>query len=475
MINSITNEIPILNGNQNLNALNNFYDTDIVTKYFLGNQGKGSSVPNKSSVKFKINGKNFGGRKFDYITKQLGFYPYTRMRYNTVADENNKFAFITSVSKSSLLGLTSVDSGVYKSKPNSYGIDIQSNQWSSHSRTVTGLSSIIGDNKLINKSLIPGGATMDLKSSNTSDEASEVWVGFRTYQVSLPNESKVAYIDNTGIVSTDEAKSSAVKFHDEVKSVLGGYHVEKFAKAGIVKENNFKLGISKVYPNGNFGGNKLSNDSKYYLRDDKDNTSQSSKIDVIGEEPLNQTIYRITVNNSTNLLNGKYGIVTVEYNGNKVEGTKAEVLRNVDIRNLDDRTKVITNLVNSLDNDTSSRDRNGESWYYEGNEPIEVVMSTFAYQLGFGGTYSVRTEVVDTKLTGKLENKGDLLNFNKDTLEQKTRSIQYRTSKGSSVAPSSGANYMGDFNGIKVRIPDMDTVFTSGVHYMGNNTVKDLN
>ena len=102
-------------------------------------------------------------------------------------------------------------------------------------------------------------------------------------------------------------------------------------------------------------------------------------------------------------------------------------------------------------------------------------MSTFAYQIGFGGDSAVRSEVVDPKLAGKLENKSDLLNFSDDKLTEKTRTIQYKLSTGSKNAPSSGSNYMGTFNDIKVVIPGMTDVFKSRVHYMGNNTVQDLN
>ena len=102
-------------------------------------------------------------------------------------------------------------------------------------------------------------------------------------------------------------------------------------------------------------------------------------------------------------------------------------------------------------------------------------MSTFAYQIGFGGNNAVRSEVIDPKLVGKLDNKGDLLNFDDDKLTEKTRTIQYKLSSGSDKAKTSGANYMGTFNGIKVVIPGMTDVFKSRLHYMGNNTVQDLN
>ena len=113
-------------------------------------------------------------------------------------------------------------------------------------------------------------------------------------------------------------------------------------------------------------------------------------------------------------------------------------------------------------------------WYYEGNEPLEVVVSSFAYQLGFGADSPVRSEVVDPKLSGKLENKSDLLNFNTSTIKEKARTIQYRLSAGSTTASGHGSGYMGNFNGMDVRIINMPEVFKSRLHYMSNNTVKDL-
>ena len=475
---TVTRTFRITEGVGIISKLRSYYNTSITTKYYLGKVNNGLDEPSRTSrERFTINGKTFNGNLyFDYKKGNLGFYPFTRMRYHSVADTNNKFAFVTSTNKSSMYGVTAVDSGVYRSNPSLYGIDIQSTQWSTHTRAVEGLSRLVGSYAQPNKSLIPGGATMDLKSANTSNEASQIWLGFRTYQVSLPDSSSEAYIEKTGIESTSSAIAKGKAFADEVKNVIAGYRVEKYAKTGIVQENNFTA-PTKVFAGGSFGGNRLSSpsDKKYYLRDDVTG-SQSSAIDVIGEEPLTQVTYKVYKNSANNLLSSKFGVIVVEKNGSVIaSGNKATVLGNQEVKELDSRTKVITNLDNALDNGGDSSDRNNQNWYYEGNEPIEVVMSTFAYQIGFGGDSAVRSEVVDPKLAGKLENKSDLLNFNDDKLTEKTRTIQYKLSTGSKNAPSSGSNYMGTFNDIKVVIPGMTDVFKSRVHYMGNNTVQDLN
>ena len=459
-----------------ISKLRSYYNTGITTKYYLGEVNNGVEEPKRTSrERFVIGGKQFGGNLYyDYSKVSLGFYPFTRMRYHTVADTSNKFAFVTSTNKSIMYGVTAVDSGVYRSNPSLYGIDVQSTQWSTHTKAVDGLARILGSQVQPSKSLIPGGATVDLKSSNTSSEASEIWLGFRTYQVCLPDTSYDAYIDKTGIDKTSDALAKGKAFADEVKTVVTGYRVEKFAKEGIVKESGF-TGITKVYPSGTFAGKQLSGDGKYYLRDGV-GTSQSNSLDIIGEEPVTQVTYKVYKNSANNLLNSKFGVITVERDGAVIaSGNKTEVLSNLEVKSLDSRTKVITNLNNALDNGGTSADRNNQNWYYEGNEPIEVVMTTFAYQIGFGGANTVRSEVVDPKLVGTLDNKGDLLNFEDDKLNAKTRTIQYKLSSGSANAMGNGANYMGTFNNIKVVIPGMTDVFKSRLHYMGNNTVQDLN
>lgn len=458
-----------------LSRYKDYYNTDVLTKYFLGDSNSGVTVPTKTPRgSFTIGNKTFSNfRRYDNTSETLSFYPFTRMRYNTVANEANKFAFVTSTNESDLATVTAVDSGVYMSKPNGYGIEVESSQWSTHIRGLDGLKSILGNRVVANKSLIPGGATVDLKSSNSSNTASEVWVGFKTYEVTMPSESRNAYKDNS-LDTTDSAKSKASTFAEEVKNSLSGYRVYKYANKGILEQRNFLVGATKVDSGGTFDGNRLSSDKKYYLRDNVTG-SQSSSLNIIGEEPLDTSVYQVYMNGATNLLNGKFGRITVKKNGSLLkEGNLSAVLQVPELKDLDSKTNLLTNLTKALDNGVGSSDRSGMQWYYEGNEPLEVVVSSFAYQLGFGADSPVRSEVVDPKLSGKLENKSDLLNFNTSTIKEKARTIQYRLSAGSTTASGHGSGYMGNFNGMDVRIINMPEVFKSRLHYMSNNTVKDL-
>ena len=97
-----------------------------------------------------------------------------------------------------------------------------------------------------------------------------------------------------------------------------------------------------------------------------------------------------------------------------------------------------------------------------------------AAQVGFGGDAPIRSEVVDTKLTGKLENRDDTLSFDSSKLDEKTRTVQYRMSASPTTKPGV-AGYIGTFNGLDITVPSMNRVMRTRLHYMGNNTVMDLN
>ena len=99
----------------------------------------------------------------------------------------------------------------------------------------------------------------------------------------------------------------------------------------------------------------------------------------------------------------------------------------------------------------------------------------FRSQVGFNPSdKAVRSEVADPKLTGKLENRDDTLNFNSATLNQKTRTVQYKMSSSPTTNPGE-PGYIGEFNGEPIVIPQISEILKTRLHYMGNNTVMDLN
>ena len=177
-----------------------------------------------------------------------------------------------------------------------------------------------------------------------------------------------------------------------------------------------------------------------------------------------------------------YCKVTVTKDGSEIVSSniKADknlsgLLANADVKRIDDRVKFVTNFIQSLDFE-GGKDREAIPWYYEAHDGIEVVESMGFMQVGFNPSdKAVRSEVADPKLTGKLENRDDTLNFNSATLNQKTRTVQYRMSAAPANASCDKAGYIGTFNGKEIRVDKMHMVMRSRLYYMGNNTVMDLN
>lgn len=478
-----------------LSEINNPFSqaNNVLTKAYLGKPGIGDKESTLEKNAFNILGKTFNK---NLVYEKLGdnyiqFFPYIKMKYNTVEDETNKEAYIVSTNESKVRNLSSVETGVYQSK-NGYGIDISSEQWSTHRKTMDGLKENGVAQAFLNKGLLPGGAVIKLNTSNTNNNIPEVWVGLRTYEMSIPDDLKVTLSSTEGIKTTSEAKANAEQLVEDVRKNLSNYHVEKWIKEGItIDEGDMDSGASKVSgvsykinntvykPVTRFGSNDLSTDSKYYLKENV-NGADSSKLDVINiDEETNKLkdmeihIYNISSDTDGKVTVKKDGVGIISTNIKK-DKNASSLLSNEDVKRVNERVKFVENFIASLDFE-EGKDRENKAWYYEAQDGIDVVEMTAAFHLGFGKDNAIRSEVADVKLTGKLENKGDILNFDSSKLNEKTRTVQYRMSAAPANASCEKAGYIGTFNGQEVRVDKMYTVMRSRLYYMGNNTVMDLN
>lgn len=487
--------------NPTLASLNSAYSkaNNVLTKAFLGQPGKGDKISTISAEPFTIDGKTFnrnlkykftsGSDLIDKFDNDKGnprffkFYPYTEMEYQTVTDLSNKLAYIVSTNLSEVKDNTSVEIGVYQSGGSGNTIDITSEQWSTHARTIQGLRDQNVSEGLLNKSLIPGGAVVKLSTANPNTNVPEVWVGFRSYEMSISDDLNVTLSEATGVKTTSQAKADANAFYEDMKNNLSNYHLEKWIVEGIytdenaIREHGKKVsGINTGGSAGShvvtsFGGNRLSTESKYYL---KSNTSDatSSKFDVFNDK-IEQHVYRVYAD--------VHGKVTVTKDGSEIASSNIKagknlsgLLGNADVKRIDDRVKFVTNFVQSLDFE-GGKDREAIPWHYEAHDGIEVVETLGIMQVGFDfNKEPIRSEVVDPKLTGELENRDDTLNFNDDTIEEKTRTVQYKMSSSPTTKPDI-PGYVGKFNGESIIIPQISEILKTRLHYMGNNTVMDLN
>lgn len=482
-----------------LSEINNPFSqvNNVLTKAYLGKPGIGDQESTLEKTAFNILGKTFNKNLVyeKFGDKYIQFFPYIKMKYNTVEDESNKEAYIVSTNESKVRNLSSVETGVYQSK-NGFGIDITSEQWSTHRKTIDGLKENGVAQAFWNKGLLPGGATIKLSTANKDNDIPEVWVGLRTYEMSIPDDLKVTLSSTESIKTTSEAKANAEQLVEDVRNNLSNYHVEKWIKEGMTtNENDLNSGATKVSgvsykinntvykPVTRFGDNDLSSDNKYYLKEPKEDENiskaNSSKLDVVNIDENGKLkdmeihIYNISSDTDGKVVIKKDGVEIVSANIKK-DKNASSLLNNEDVRRVNERVKFVDNFIASLDFE-EGKDRENKAWYYEAQDGIEVVEMTAAFQLGFGKDNAVRSEVADVKLTGKLENKGDILNFDSGTLNQKTRTVQYRMSAAPANVNCKKAGYIGTFNGQEIRVDNMYMVMRSRLYYMGNNTVMDLN
>ena len=486
---------------------------NVLTKAYYGQPGKGEKVTELSKQAFNLPGltrvpstATFGAsghnatQTFQKSSDNIyfGLYPFVKYVYQTVNNTSDAPAFITSTNLSEIRDNTTVEMGVYYSKTgatNRYAIGLTSEQWSTHARTIEGLTSQNVPAAERNKSLLPGGATVDLRTANTDSSLPESWIGVRIYQTAMPDDLQKTYTQttqsNTNLKTVSEVQNDVNTFFENLKSILSGYQLEKWAKEGIyLSDSDLDTGATKVSginPATSLAGNNLSRDSKYYLKEGVSaDAADASHIDVIrSDQAVN--VYTVSSDTEGKIVVKKNNTViaqTTLTSTNKQQAINA-LLSNAEVKRVDDHVKFVTNFITSLDFNEGS-DRTGHTWYTEAHDGFAAVEAMGAFQIGFGsasdgtgvgGGAPVRSEVVDPRLTGKLDSKSDVLNFTPATLNVKARTLQYRTSNRSTspLASSKPDGYMGTFDGIDIIMPNTNTLLRSKLHYLSNVTVQDLN
>lgn len=466
------------NGTENLyiDVLNADYSTpdNTLTKYYLGKSNTGNTTPELNNSPFTFDSKSYKAFMSTKLQSNhnIKFYPMVRMTYQTQTT-GEQDVFVTSTNESLVLAPTRVEVGVYRdnAKP---GLLLDSTQWSTHAKTQSFLTSEgIADKN----SVLPGGAIYDLKTSKTiAGKASDNWVGLHTYQVCIPDANMERLSTTEGVLSESTARQQLNDFLSQVENVLDHYQIVQWVAPGIkTTEDSFKS-ASPVLVCGpgqvnQFGGNTLDRSGKYYLKVDGAGADRSD-LDIVGksQDTITWTLSSDTDGNVT-VANDKGLSLTVS----RTEGA-GSLLTNADIKLLDDKTKVVTNFVNALDRNQGSN-REGVKWYNEAFEEIKVIENYAGFQLGFGNGQDARSSALDTKLTGKLEDRRDLYNYSEDSLSDKTRTSQFKTSARSTDGSANGKapGYIGSMDGLDIVIPNIENLMVSKLFYIPNASVTDLN
>lgn len=283
--------------NNSLAQFNSFYSKADNTelRMFLGKASETTSIPERSTASGLVMfDRTFASNTANYVTSdyKLSFYPYVKMLYDTLDNQNQ--AYITSNNLSKIPSVQNIDVGVHRTGTG-IPLYLSSYQWSTHAKTQKGLQEhSISDRE----SVLPGGALYQINGKQ-SGKTPSTFVGVRTFETVIPDENKEKLADMTGVRTVSEAKSAGSELEKQINNALEQYQLVQFASIGIEKTiaDFLKSGsLKQVSGTGSvkdFGGNALQqSDAKYYLKTNGSGASRAD-LDVLGHN-MKQTVYTIS-------------------------------------------------------------------------------------------------------------------------------------------------------------------------------------
>lgn len=497
--------------------------------------GKQDKVANQAPTNIKNFAVTFtdGGRSSTnsalYTVKQtakIEFYPYVKMSYMITKDNinfpgytepnasNGRTVYMLSDKKSTISPTNSVEVGWYNNAQadSGYGLQMTSAQWSVHNRAVQGDDGWQGPNQVL-----PGGALYQLKTKDT-----ETYIKTITYNTLVEKDSRTwINVTDPSKYTTDSIIKSTQDYLNEAKNVIENFRIVQWVSKDIGAETAWKNASTSVKISA--GGESLSNlglpgkastDSKYLLVNGTDKQAVNEADLDIEREYYQTTVYKgftdvkgdiyiaaLTVDtenkmidqatldklvnllkpvcgtNIQNSLSGlsdkmTYSIVKI---GSKADKTTT-ILNNLQsssqynyLYTLDLKTKFITNLINSVERNTGDDTRNATwttdgKWYNEAFDGVYEVVQSATFKVGLG-IPSLRTAVLDPNLCpAKASTSQIFTNAFKS---------QFCIDSKSSAALDEDDGYIGTYEGIKVYLPDLTTMYISRPFYIPNANVQD--
>ena len=387
---------------------------------------------------------------------RITFYPYIKMRYDkntsSYENDNNQTAYVLG-KYARTLNLRNAVTVKFEPEDDSNTLEVQSNQWSTHTSLMKNINSLFGTTDNAYK-VIPGGATLNIKNR---DDAKSKDVKVITYQCILEGDGKVQ-VDYTGSVSGDFTEATADGNHkatvNSVVESLKTLRLELFGNKSARKEPFSGENITKSKK---FNGKSISSDSKYNWEDFNDLYIN------VEEGRTSKEKYVFSADAEGNIrMNGEV-IVT------KSQG--AESISNRTAKTINDKTQVVTQLVKALERNTGSDNSTTWSsadgkWYNEAFDGVTVLVSTTTINTGLWDPME-RSTVFDPKLTPSQSSK--------ESIGNSFCSFQMRTAAYSDLYEGE-ANRVGNFMGVNVYSNvDLIELFKTDKWFSSNITTQDLN
>lgn len=463
----------------------------------------------------------------------IKFYPYIRMSYMITKDNigfkdfnsfegyranpkssNSRTVYVLSTKQSTIVPTNAVEvswNNDAQRKNGAYGLQMTSQQWSTHNRATT------GDEWRKPNQVLPGGALYYLNTSGTESTIKTV-----TYNTLVDNDSRTwISVSNPEKYTIPSIIKSTQNYLNEAENVMENYRIVQWVNRDWNLTNAWDGQATnrvKIKTGGeslsNLGmSHKASTDSKYLLiNGGNKNDVAEGDIDIInkvyttniykGYTNTNGDIYMawVEVKSSSNKLDEATLTKAVNYlkqlNGTDTptgsldsnmqyhspikigtkKNSKEAILENLKNTNygiytMDQKTGYVSNLIDSVERNTGM-DKNATwlevkdgKWYNEAFDGYYMVVQEAYYQVGLR-VPNRRMSVLDPNLCPKNTGVSDLFS---------TAFIsQFRINEKSTVAEDKEDGYLGTFEDMRVIIPDLPLLMYSRPFYIPNVNVQDL-
>lgn len=449
------------------------HDVDVNILSYLGEENTGAETSSgDTNSSFKANGVNFNNAQTGGLygkssgfpirdeNKKLEFHPYVQMAFDYPYDKDNpqgtKAVNVLAQHKSTIIPTDFVNVGWVRSVNPT--INISSNQWLKHKRA----------EKYGKDATLPGGAMYQLDTKGNSSK-----VGVTTWQHYLAEEQQAALINDGSYFTLSNANNRHNDLVAETKESLNTLDVEQYVHPRDNVDNAFEGG-SKVKGKGqnmSIEGRtfKLSTFDKHHLVYNSNKNSKNvaeADIDIISENS-SRTYYKVYADVDGNVY------VQKSTNGSSwatldklPKSQNASSLGNAESIELDNKTKIVTNLINALDrnkgNDPSVG--NGPQWYNEAWDGIFVVKNDTVIEVGLNEP-AHRVSILDPRLTPPQASQHDLYT--------KAYSSQFRLNTKSYSNINKPEGYIGKFGDMDIILPEMMNMHYSKKFYIPSGTVED--
>jgi len=446
------------------------YTGDVAVKVYSGvSRNPDNSLNTGRILPMGLSGYNRAAGRMIRSGSTIKFNPYVRMTYQTLNSDKVDVNVLSEFEREIIPN----DYAEIAWQQTDENLKITSNQWSTHAGALKLSQEILG--VVTPNIMLPGGAVYTLKTDQQGQQGQQgQQVSLNTYQTILAGEAASISTVN-GTVGLNEAE--AKEYHEQFVEQA----VETFDKTELVQYVSIKNTDDNAWDNGvvvyegadisglNNGSRTASTDDKYYLREDINNTQNTSRNDldvkVNGTEYIYHRVYSDTSGNvyyvRDNSLDGVVnGVGNVIFRRGE-NYTGASCLSG-DAQKVNQRTGFIQKFMAAIERNTgndftASWASEDGKWYNEAYAGIIVIEQKTAVEIKFD-IPTQRSTVLDPKLIPQMSKKSE---------ELKAFMMQYKTDLSEDTVVTS-------FKGVDIFMKEADMLFNSNKVFIVNMTVQDL-